>query len=339
MENLMSMGFSDVDSRIALTKKGGDIDQAIEFLLNNSSSNESEPVVLSNESEIVGHFALSQFSFEGYGSSACTSISVAVGMNILELLENGLSPQELLQKIPLLTESLFQGLEYYTTINCQRLGQSNNEHLSIEDVYDNIPEFKGKVKKINDLPSQGIISSSASFQSFFNNIRSLGDNKRFTVVFLTKSPETICIILPPVGSEHLGYILFDSHCRPQYGMENAYFIIAKNLIALCDRLLVLFPALQSETGYEDSYHLSMYNSYEGTPFQINSTIDHGQKIIEIEIELNENENILDNKNITLSNVSEDLISQETSEEADWVVVPSSVINDQMNDESNVEKIV
>ena len=76
---------------------------------------------------------------------------------------------------------------------------------------------------------------------------------------ITKPPETVSVII----SREKCYF-FDSHSRPQIGIEGAYLVSCDDVEGLVRRIMLVFPAMES-TG--DTMMDMMYNSFEGTIFQ------------------------------------------------------------------------
>ena len=87
-------------------------------------------------------------------------------------------------------------------------------------------------------------------------------------VVITKPPETICLILPPLSSPAGKWLLFDSHSRPHLGLDNSYLVIADDEGTILRRLDELFPPFALDQDDPDALQIQlMYNTFESYFFQ------------------------------------------------------------------------
>lgn len=349
METLISMGFEATKVEIALNQCDQDMDAAMELLLagcvegdefnsENSNFGSENSLQISIPEENIIELNVSQYSFEGIGNSACTSIVMTVGLNLLQILGKCLSltkyKLEILRHLDLLNSAILIGIEEFHSIKEKKL-HINGDHLSSDDVYDNSNLINNAFRSLTSTPISGILSSSGdSFHKFMNSIDDIPTTNNILVV-LTKSPETIGIIIP---SNRQSYILFDSHSRPQFGLNNAALLFFDNVSELCTYLNRLFICMTMHNDYSSL----MYNSYEGNCFVLEE-IEVCVPIIPVEKEtdaylsderksndiglttdinsVKDNDVNRKDSEESLGNESNDNINREsTHSEEDWVVV-------------------
>jgi hypothetical protein len=115
---------------------------------------------------------------------------------------------------------------------------------------------------------QGLLSTPYHFQELFAQARVCANATDHIGIIVTKPPETVCVILPPVSCLPgvKKFILFDSHSRPQLGLDGSYMYFSNSERDLVMRLEGLFIPLPMEPGGTIDYIQDMYNMFEGTVF-------------------------------------------------------------------------
>lgn len=84
---------------------------------------------------------------------------------------------------------------------------------------------------------------------------------------VTKPPETVLVVRPPGGEGQ--WQLFDSHSRPQLGMDGAHWLGAASVGALQAHLHTIFPTVNfDDDGDGGGMMGAMYNMVEATPLQL-----------------------------------------------------------------------
>lgn len=210
---------------------------------------------------------ISQYTF-ATGSSACTPIACFAVASILERLDVKLDCNDSL----FLTDSIVSGVASYTSLSN---GDGNAPHLSVEEFYSVSKEMCSKVVKLGE-PIQGLLTNRNAFLDLINTAREMcsesivGTTKNIGIV-ITKPPETVCITVPPIDSSHGSntYTFFDSHSRPEYGLNGSYIVTSNDINAIIERLNTIFPANAGD-GLDDldgSYMQMLYSTFEGTIFQ------------------------------------------------------------------------
>eukprot|EP01038_Epipyxis_sp_PR26KG_P013032 gene13032-17465_t len=250
MEFLISMGFDVTKTEQALKQANGDVDIALEILLDSTGTQQNNIITEEFLPESVIELGISQYTFsETGGSSACTVISLAVMTKVLECIEEDTD----YKNNSILVDAVMEGISSYTAL----FGESNS-HTSVDEI---LPIFTDKIVCLCETPIQGLLSNLSSFHDLVRSARSISNNNKYTGIIITKPPETVCLILPPVESNGQ-YILFDSHSRPQLGLESAYMVSSPHLNAIINRLNDLFVALPSDGHDENNYLTIMYNMFE-----------------------------------------------------------------------------
>lgn len=216
--------------------------------------------------ETVTVLEISQYTFSS-GSSACTPIACFAVASILERLDMNCCCND----SSFLTDAIVSGVASYTS-----LGDSGAAlHLSVDEFYNISKEMSTKIIKVGE-PIQGLLTNRNAFLELINAAREMasesitGTAKNIGIV-ITKPPETVCITIPPIESSHdrSTYTFFDSHSRPEYGLNGSYIVTSSDIDALILRLNTIFPANEND-GLDDldgSYMQMLYSTFEGTVFQ------------------------------------------------------------------------
>ena len=301
METLVSIfNISERDAEIALNECDGNLERSIDYLLAKqsalpppisslSSSTTAPPPPSSSSSTAassstasstassseVTNLEISQYSFDN-GTSSCTSICLIVIEKLLQqlLLGNNIHNNNIL------CDSLIEGISLHNDINTNN--NNSLSHLSVDEVYILSKTLqKSLIYCVNNEPYQGLLNDSNSFQllfnKLFNNIRDHYSINKHIACVITKPPETICIIIPPLCNNTMQlYHLFDSHSRPQEGHQGAY-LISDSMTKIIEHVKKIWPAFIDNES--DSYIMDMYNTFELHAFQLNDNSNNNDTMI------------------------------------------------------------
>ena len=255
---LVSMGFSKIQAAQALAVCDGDVEQAANLLLSNSthgidgSEVSSAAVSTAGETGISTsdrHFEsisgleapttivgpLSQYSLPN-GQSACTCFALQAASQYLQALQkmgsnNG--DNEIINSI-FLKNMIEKGILIYN--NLQQQDDSAVEHQVAEDIL-RLQVFPLRLRKPIQ---QGMLSNDShhplNFSSIFTSTKS--EHQLTSCFLITKTPETVLVLLEP---NHARFTIIDSHPRPQLGTEAAYAHIFPSLLSLVAYLQQIFP--------------------------------------------------------------------------------------------------
>ena len=198
---------------------------------------------------------VSQYTYGESGASACTVIAGTM----LKLLLGRLKVDTLPTEASELGDVVRAGVLHY-----QSLPSAMRNHLAIDELGTYMTEdlhCKGVL--------QGLLSTRNHFEDLFEQARACSNPTDHIGIIITKPPETVCVILPPVSCPaHLKkYILFDSHSRPQLGLSGSYLYLSENQVDIVRRLEGLFTPLPMERGSEADFMQQMYNMFDGSVFQ------------------------------------------------------------------------
>lgn len=210
---------------------------------------------------------ISQYTFAN-GSSACTPIACFAVASIIDRLDMNLDCND----SSFLTDAIVSGVASYTSLSN---GDGTAPHLSVEEFYSASTEMRSKVVKLGE-SVQGLLTNRNAFLDLINNAREMGSESVFGTsknigIVITKPPETVCITVPPIESTHCSntYTFFDSHSRPEYGLNGSYIVTSNDMNAIIERLNTIFPANASDglDVLDGSYMQMLYSTFEGTVFQ------------------------------------------------------------------------
>lgn len=271
MESLLSMGFSQEQASSALHRCGGNIELALESLLSptptatpNTGFCSPNPYYgPSGSRETIIRLNISQFTFGELGTSACTAIASSVMKYLLEQLQStGSGDTSQIFNKEALNEVIFSGVTKYNNMFF-------NRHVAVDELG---PEYFDTVHMIGSGVIQKSLSELNSFHNLFTEAKIDASLGKCIGIVITKPPESVCVILPPKEVLSGGlYILFDSHARPQDGFEGSYLIIGDSERMLVNRLRQIFPSFGFGAAEEaDNFYAQMYNTFEGTAFEINT---------------------------------------------------------------------
>ena len=201
------------------------------------------------------HSTISQYALGAVGTSACTAIALHAAHALLPLLESG---------APLTAASLDAAVRAGVAVAA--LGAGN--HLDFPTAWA-LAGLDSALEALNaGAEAQGLLTTPESLEELAAAARAAAAARgaragAHVAVVLTKPPETVCLCLPPEGSDGGRFVLFDSHPRP--GLPNAYALECGGVGELLGRVRELFPPLPPEGGGDEALMaVMMYNMFEGT---------------------------------------------------------------------------
>ena len=312
---LVSMGFDVSQSQRALSLCNGDVDLAVDRILSGhvpDASSEQETRDRLSISSIPENMnttrspqmiqtKISQYSIEN-GRSACTCIALQTASTTLQILNEKCSRNESPTKFITqdhLQTVLISGIAMYNDL-VNSNSDTSVEHLSPGEVINSLKvQVAQKTNtnadiKIKSLGAvmQGVLTADngngpLGLKRIIEGCASSKSESRkddeWMALVITKTPETLCIFLPPknfmadVGdsdSVH-SFILIDSHPRPTLGTEGCYAICHSSMDDLITSLQKIFPV--TELGNDvGEIMAAMYNSFDIYPLQyehVESSLD------------------------------------------------------------------
>ena len=273
---LTSMGFDLDVARSALVACNGDVERAIEHCLGgggDGSSSASVPTASSASAAAASPGILvrvsdsSQYTFGSEGRSACTCIALCYAKRFLQIVSQAQASATAADVIneSFLSEVLQFGVESYKTM---KSGDSNAsvEHMSAEEV---LASTHGKVEfadlKLDGPVRQGVLSPDPSSPLGMHAVLyGCQSESQWVAVIITKSPETVVVALPPSvqqTSQYRGWLLLDSHPRPQFSASGSYVMAHDNIESLVQSLLEIFPFTDLGSDVGEMMQM-MYNSFD-----------------------------------------------------------------------------
>eukprot|EP00593_Proboscia_inermis_P002488 CAMPEP_0171297826 /NCGR_PEP_ID=MMETSP0816-20121228/6573_1 /TAXON_ID=420281 /ORGANISM="Proboscia inermis, Strain CCAP1064/1" /LENGTH=316 /DNA_ID=CAMNT_0011772385 /DNA_START=87 /DNA_END=1037 /DNA_ORIENTATION=- len=293
MQSLRSMGFDSSSNCLrAIQQSGGNLDVAIDMLLNNAGgmcANETgNTASMGNEgkSRRIVQCPISQYDIP-QGKSACTCIALRAAQQFLVATTSasgnddpsGLISPDFLQRI------LLEGVELYKSLQSNATDTSV-EHMSAEEVLGRPSKNLPRLSTIGGV-RQGILGrESLSLFSVLKECHVLSDDgehgsssNNWVAVVLTKTPETVVVLLPPMTSSNNSgamekdskhsFILIDSHPRPGISL-NCYAAFHDSLEDLVNESLEqIFPVNNSlDPNDVGEMMVMMYNSFDAYPLRL-----------------------------------------------------------------------
>ena len=278
---LLSMGFDSGSSQQALQICEGNVERAVECLLSGNISaggtTANSGVTNSSSQLSLVQSDVSQYS-NPLGRSACTVIALTLAYNCIGQF-NYASPESFIDST-LLTRSINDGIKLYSELRDNN--SSGVEHSSVEDILvacsgrDNI--IISSLKLFPNSPRQGVLSNSSSNQHMGLEALltqcQMDSSESYTAVVITKTPETVLVILPTqsaASNSNAKFILIDSHPRPQqlapHFPTGSYALFHPSLSSLVKSLREIFPVTELGDGVPELMQM-MYNSFDIYPFQL-----------------------------------------------------------------------
>lgn len=133
-------------------------------------------------------------------------------------------------------------------------------HLAVDELG---PQFFEEIHMVDGGMFQGILTNRNMFHEMFQHARSTTDPSKFVGIVITKPPETVAVILPPISANR--WFFYDSHSRPQFQYDGSYLAecsTEQEVIHWLQRVFIPFPV-----DINDPMNM-MYNLCEGTFFQL-----------------------------------------------------------------------
>lgn len=277
---LVSMGFSRSSSQRAIRESDGNLEHAVNKLLNletddNAQCEEKRRAVPDSSAHTRGtgiettiQSELSQYNIPD-GRSACTCIALNAAQDFLlsvstissSSLSSSAKSKSIIQRefsSEFLQKMIFSGVSVYNQVKKSNEGV---EHMSAEEVLSKF-SFPSIVLKGNI--RQGVLSRNddLGLMSQLRACREDGDCMKWTAVILSKTPETVCVCIPPTIHTFLPYVLIDSHPRPnQLHIDGSYMKFHETIEDLVNTLYLLFPCTDLGPGVSDVMAM-MYNSFD-----------------------------------------------------------------------------
>ena len=212
MDVLLSMGFSEVEIRDALSRSAGNLEVALELLLNPSPQPVSIPpssvfnfpnstsMPANDDSVII--LNVSQYSFSDIGASACTVIASSIVQHLLVQFDR-IHNQNASSDVSQMTQTVTQGVNMFRTISIGR----SVEHLAVDELG---PRFFVDISNLEAGFYQGLLSNPSAFHEMIRCAKVAADPTKHIGVIITKPPETVAIIIPPEDRGREGtYYFFD----------------------------------------------------------------------------------------------------------------------------------
>lgn len=325
MEELLAMGFGrDQILRALSNTVDGDVSAAIEYMLSEStlstqttddSYSERRNLELLppiSADEVIVTLDISQYTFsESGGSSACTAIAGCAIKYLIEQLSCGNFHS--VTDRSCLEAAILSGLMEYNALQFS----DPRSHTSIDQILPSIL-MDGKLRHVSEGLDGGIIQGMLTdlncFPNLFDKARSHAEAGngiiltqyascsiiillittinhviagKYIGLIITKPPETVCLLLPPIETTPAGsntvasssrYVFFDSHSRPQLGFYGSYLVSSSRQEDIVKRLQSVFIPLpvddvdevgMDELGWNYIYNMQMmYNMFEASVLQL-----------------------------------------------------------------------
>jgi hypothetical protein len=182
-----------------------------------------------------------------------------IAITAVKLLLDRLSSGFEIRDVDSLSSALFMGIERFNDIP-----SGARQHLAVDELSPTV--LSGLISQ--GAPIQGLVSNSNAFSDLFAEARTYGNSEKFTGIVITKTPETVCVVIPPTTGKHTGgtYAMFDSHSRPSYGYDGAYLVTTDREADLVGHLKRLFPSIAFER--DADLGQLQYNMFEASVFQL-----------------------------------------------------------------------
>jgi len=182
---------------------------------------------------------VSQYTVGG-GESSCTSIATFAAPQLLEILDAGgpVTPE-------LIDEFVRNGVESHM----------GRQHLSCKEVIGMNPML-GQFVRAN---RQGLLTDYSVYTKIFAEARRSADPMRHIGIVLTKTPESLLVVLPPPGGK---FLLFDSHSRGGHPASITQFTTEADLVAKLRT--VIYPTMLEGA---KEHEILLMNSIEATVLQ------------------------------------------------------------------------
>ena len=306
---LMSMGFDLTQSQHALSENGGNLERSIDYLLSGGGGSVGGTISTDNNvgnagndsrdnsgtTTIVQSF-VSQYS-DPLGRSACTCIALTMAQNFLKSHTNDMNKesaaeqrahnvQEIIDSA-FLDKSIYEGIQNYAMLGGGCTNTNSGDHSSVDELLSKdsaatSPLFLS-MQVLENSPRQGILDSHSSSVDLHNNPMGLSAllgqcqggvssshalSTPYIAAVITKPPETVLVLLP-LSSANLPYVLLDSHPRPNqlspHYPHGAYGLFHPSMTSLVSSLKQIFPVTELGNDVPEMMAM-MYNSFDVYPF-------------------------------------------------------------------------
>ena len=293
---LAEMGFTESKAVEALTACAGNVNAAASYLIStavlaapfaSASSQSLTPSSPSSSDPILIQGPISQYSIEN-GRSACTCIALMAAHKFLASPSLDLITPWFLQDVVVSGVSTYLQLLQASMIPAsgEQMGQAPTqptgddavEHFSAEQVMaTNTGTIQDPTRLFSCLTQigpvrQGVLNkdilSPLGLPSMLHDCWSdgQGDEDAWTAVIVTKTPETLLVLLPPLSQpeDEQRFLLVDSHPRPNlvsFGAQAPTQAYARIHSSLEDLVLALSQILPI-TVLEDEMINILYNSFD-----------------------------------------------------------------------------
>jgi len=266
---LLSMGFDASKSKRALADCNGDVQAAVNRMLLQTDDPATTTTATNGPATVV-QTALSQYDIPN-GRSACTCVALHIASEFLSSIappsynnDPNDDPVQRLLTPSFLETKLRSGVHLYDSHS----HSFHSEHLSAEEILSKFPRSAFHVQSTGGI-RQGIVTPPSppssphplGFHSTLTACHHDADRTRWTAVVVTKPPESVCVLLPPAGGAG-GFVLIDSHSRPQLGRDGCYAEVHGSMEGLVGSLVGLFPAVDFRGQGVGEAMAGMYNSFD-----------------------------------------------------------------------------
>jgi len=280
-QSLVEMGFSLESSETALTLSDGNVEAALNLLLNGdipqegfnqqqSETQATSPILNNPNTPSFAHGCqviqseISQFTYPE-GRSACTVISCEAAIKLMETSIQVNNVVNMNFSSSFIQQIIQDGIGIYNQLN-----QVGVEHTATDEIIPLTPRFMNSLKRTSELfvPIQGLLSDPHGFISLFERASQGSDPTKPLAIIITKPPETILVVKSAVSDGRTcTWLLFDSHPRPQFNIHGGYIVEAPTFDHIVTMLTMLFPAVNLDGDLQGSLMAEMYNSVEAVPMQ------------------------------------------------------------------------
>ena len=272
---LVAMGFTGEKSKEALSASNGSLQRAADILLsggpivpaetNHPARSASDAASARSQQPRLVHSGVSQYS-DPSGKSACTSIALTLAVNFL----NG----EQTVTAEYLGRSVLEGIQMYNELHA---ASGASEHSSVEELLAAVTSSAIHSEKLAPMtmlggsPRQGLLSNARGSPMGLDAVLSLCQRDSayvdsYVAAVITKPPETILVLLPPIGKSGLPFILVDSHPRPNLcGASGSYALLHCDFEGLLGSLRQVFSPTELGPDVPELMAM-MYNSFDVYPF-------------------------------------------------------------------------
>jgi len=271
LATLNSMGFDLDVARAALVACDGDVERAIEHCLlggggGGGAASASATAAAAETGTLIRVSDVSQYTAGPEGRSACTCIALCYAKRFLVQVtcqaQTSMTAADAIVDESFLSEGLLQGVALYNKIKASGSGSASVEHMSAEEV---LNSMDGKAEFVDlklDAPVQGVLSPDLSSPLGMHAVLAGCQSERqWVAVIITKSPETVVIVLPPSSGQTSKFFLFDSHPRPQLSASGSYAMAHASVKSLVGTLLKIFPFTDLGSDVGEMMQM-MYNSFD-----------------------------------------------------------------------------